>query len=125
MIHDILPEHWKRFVAQHSLVGKEIAFPWPGEAELMAVVEILDDSGVEDEARGAYPGIVVLRDGFVPIGSCSLGTGDPYFINVHDGPSGPIYKIDHTRVHADGYNPDTAVKTMLGSYLDLLNYIST
>ena len=125
MVHDLLPEHWKLFATQHSLVGREIEFPWPGKDELVAVIEIFDDGSVEHEARGAYPGIVVLRDGFVPIGGCSIGTGDPYFLNVLDGPAGPIYKIDHTQVHSNGYNHDTAVTEMLGSYHDLLRYVST
>jgi hypothetical protein len=125
MIEDLLPEHWKQFAFAHSLVGKEVEFPWPGEDGLMAVIEILDDIGVENEARRAYPGIVVFSDGFVPIGACSIGTGDPYLINLHDGPYGPIYKIDHAQVHNSGYNRETAVTKMLESYRDLLNYVST
>ena len=116
MNHDLLPDHWKQFAVEYSLVGKEIEFPWPGEDGLMAVIEILDDSGIENEARWAYPGIVVLSYGFVPIGGCWIGTGDSYFINVHDGPSGPIFKIDHAQVHASRYNRESAVVTMFESY---------
>ncbi|MDH3997654.1 MAG: hypothetical protein OET90_02340 [Desulfuromonadales bacterium] len=119
----ILPDYWKTFVEKHSLVGTEIDFPWPGDGDSMATVEILGDEYVEEEAKEHWPGIGVFQDGFVPVGACSVGTGDPYFINTNDGPNGPLYKIDHERVSPDGYNRDEAVETMLEHYEDLLKYI--
>lgn len=32
-----------------------------------------------DEALRAYPGIAVTKLGYLPIGGCMIGSGDPYF----------------------------------------------
>lgn len=125
MITKILPDYWKKFVVTHSLEGKEIEFPWPGEEDLVAGIEILNDEAVEKEATEYWPGIGVLKDGFVPVGGCMIGTGDQFFINVNDGPNGPLYKIDHERVGSDGYNRGDAVTIMLEHYEDLLKHIPT
>ena len=122
---NLVPEYWKSFVMQHPLVGTDVEFPWPGEEELTAVIEILDGDGIEHEARDAYPGIGVLQDGFVPVGTCSIGTGDPYFINVNDGPAGPLYKINHASADADGYDRESSVSTMLETYHDVLKFRNT
>ena len=119
----LLPEHWKTFVAKYSLVGAEIELPWPGEDDLTIFIEILNDEGVEREAKENWPGIGVVKDGFIPVaGSAS---GDPLFINHHDGLNGPLYLIDHEKVGTDSYNRTEAVETMLEHYEELLKYKST
>ena len=111
------------FAAKHSLVGAEVELPWPGEDDLAIFIEILNDECVEREAKENWPGIGVIKDGFIPVaGSAS---GDPLFINVHDGPNGPLYLIDHEKVGPDGYNRAEAVEIMLERYDDLLKYKST
>lgn len=37
-----------------------------------------------DEATNAYPGIVAILRGFLPVGICLEGSGDPYFIRLED-----------------------------------------
>lgn len=121
----LLPEYWTVFVTDHSLVGAEIEFPWPGQRDLSAIIEIYDSLAAEQEATEAWPGMGVQKDGFVPVGGCASGTGDPFFINVNDGPNGPLYKIDHERVRLDGYDPREAITVMLDHYEQLLDYVST
>ncbi len=51
-----------------------------------------------DEANATYPGIVALKLGFLPVGNCAIGSGDPYFLNVKDGPDPPVVRIRHDAV---------------------------
>jgi hypothetical protein len=56
------------------------------------------------EAFEAYPGILLIDHGYLPIGSCLMGSGDPYFLKpdnnnkwniyrgLHDMASGLVYK---------------------------------
>lgn len=39
----LIPDYWRHFVDTNHLLGREIEFPWPGEENLVAVIEILDD----------------------------------------------------------------------------------
>lgn len=48
-----------------------------------------------DEATVVYPGISAIRQGFLPVGICLEGTGDPYFLRVKDG---VLVRIPHDAV---------------------------
>lgn len=67
--------------ADHSGLGAEIRW--------MTVEEIID------EAKNAYPGIVAIRFGYMPVGMCLEGSGDPYFIRLKDG---ALVRIPHDAV---------------------------
>jgi len=45
-----------------------------------------------DEANEAFPGILAVRCGFLPIGQCLVGSGDPYFLRLSDG---AVVRIPH------------------------------
>ena len=62
-------------------------------------------------------------DGYVPVASCLIGTGDYYYINVNDGPGGPLYRIYHEAVGEHGYKANEAVAVVLSNYERLLEYI--
>ncbi|MCC7422987.1 MAG: hypothetical protein IT428_22150 [Planctomycetaceae bacterium] len=117
------PPHFQQFAAAHRLVGAMIEIPEADDASgLGASFQILDDAGVAGELD-AYPGTVVAADGFVPIGGCLLGSGDPYFIRSSDPAPGPVYRIYHDSVFDADYDRDEAVATVLESYEDLLRFI--
>jgi hypothetical protein len=125
---DLFPEYWKEFVNKNNLEWAEIEFPWPdedgadGEDDLNVIVEILDDKTAEREAYELWPGIGILKDGYIPVGGCGIGSGDPFCINKNDGKNGPLYLVDHERVGLDGYDKDDAISVMLNNYEELLAY---
>ncbi len=119
----LIPDYWRHFVDTNHLLGREIEFPWPGEENLVAVIEILDDKNIEMEANELWPGIGIRKDGFIPIGGCSIGSGDPYCINIHDGEGGPLYVADHECVGLEGYDRDNAISVVFKSYKELLHYL--
>lgn len=48
-----------------------------------------------DEATEAYPGIAAVPRGFLPVGVCLEGSGDPYFLRLEDG---AVVRIPHDAV---------------------------
>lgn len=121
-----MPLYWQMFVKQYHLVGRE--FSIPVESDLSGVgarIEILDELGIRTEQTESYPGIGVSKAGFLPVGGCSIGTGDPYFINESDGGGGPLYRIYHDEVVDESYDPVRAIAMVLMDYRDLLEYGDT
>ena len=121
-----MPPYWRTFIEQHHLVGRK--FSIPVESDMSAVgaeIEIFDEHGIRAEQTELYPGIVVSKAGFVPVGGCSIGTGDSYFINARDGEGGPLYRIYHDQVMDESYDPASAVTVVLKDYRDLLKYVDT
>ncbi|MFC1850342.1 hypothetical protein ACFL27_09145 [candidate division CSSED10-310 bacterium] len=122
----MIPQYWKAFVNDNALEYREIEIP--EDVDLTgagAEIEILDEEGIRQETEDLYSGIAVSKDGFVPVGSCQIGTGDPYFIYQNDGPKGPLYRIYHDMVGEDGYEREEATDIVLPDYTEILNYIIT
>jgi hypothetical protein len=122
----IIPHYWQTFLHQNRLAGQELSIPTAVDLSgVGAEIEILDEQGILQEQTEAYPGICVSGVGFVPIGICGIGTGDPYFINLHDGAGGPLYRIYHDEVNDENYAPPRAVVIVLEDYRELLKYVKT
>jgi hypothetical protein len=67
------------------------------------------------EAKDSYPGIAALPLGYVPIGNCGRGSGDPYFYRASDG---AIVRIPHDATsfdHADASLDESAVELVARS----------
>jgi hypothetical protein len=58
-------------------------------------IELSDASGIRSESIECYPGLAILPAGYINIGSCSGGSGDPYFISVDEGDDPPVYQVYH------------------------------
>jgi hypothetical protein len=55
----------------------------------------MEPAGMREEARELYPGIEAVKNGYLPIGTCMVGSGDPYFLKVADGKNPPVVRIPH------------------------------
>lgn len=120
----IHPDYWTQFIIENDLIETEIDIPESSDlSEVGASFEIFDEKNSIDESENFYPGIAVKAEGFIPIGGCTIGTGDPYFINIHEGKNGALYRIYHNSVSEDGYNKEDAIDTVLGSFTEILKYI--
>ena len=119
------PDHWQSFMAQHSPPGHQVAIPEQDDVSgVGAEFEILDQKQADSEATEFYPGIAAQSQGYIPVGSCVLGTGDPYFIKESDPPPGPLYRIYHDSCDASGLQ-EGAVDIVLNSYTDIAKYTQT
>lgn len=121
----MFPAYWQSFLDQYSLTGKMASVP--EDVDMTghgAELTFMAPNESKQEAEDFYPGIAVVADGYVPVGNCEIGTGDPYFINSNDGPNGPLYRIYHEAVHAEeGYDASEAIATVLDRYNELLEYL--
>ena len=70
------------------------------------------------EATEASPGREAIRDGFVPIGKCLEGSGDPYFVSREKDDS-PLVRIPHGAARG-GRLDLRAVETVASSLSDFL-----
>lgn len=68
------------------------------ETELGVEMRWLTPSQMINEALETFPGIAASPRGYLPVGMCLEGTGDPYFINVGDGDNPPLVRIPHEAV---------------------------
>jgi hypothetical protein len=117
------PPEYNRFVKEHHLIGREVEIPEENDLSgAGASIELFDEANAIGESTDYYPGIVVKADGYVPIGGCAIGCGDPYFINLHDSQPGPVYRIYHDSVLDEKYDRKQAIARVLDSYEELLLY---
>jgi len=49
-------------------------------------------------------------------------SGDYYYINVNDGPGGPLYRIYHDAISERGYKREEAVALVLNNYEHLVKH---
>ena len=124
----MVPEYWKNFIVSNLLVGKCCEIPEKSDLSELdgGDLKIFSEADIVKEANEFYPGLIVKKDGFIPVASCLQGSGDPYFINVNDGPNGCLYRIYHDAemIDDDNYNLDDAVNIVLNNYTDLLKFVS-
>ncbi len=73
------------------------------ESGLGAELRWMTANEMIDEATNAYPGIAAVRHGFLPVGICLVGTGDPYFLRLRDG---AVVRIPHDAVSQDELDVD-------------------
>ncbi len=112
-----MPPHWLQFLQSEGFVGRETTIPEVDDLSgVGAEIAWLTEGDSRYERDQLYPGLGVKKDGYVPVGGCSIGTGDPYFIREQDGVGGPLYRIYHDEVHADGYDAKKAIAIVLPDY---------
>lgn len=120
---NITPEYWTLFINENNISSSEFDIPESNDlSSVSATFTIMDAKNVLQEATECYPGCIVIKDGYVPVGACEIGSGDPYFININDGPNGKLYRIYHDCVLGDNYSKDNAVAVVLEHYEDMLKF---
>lgn len=77
------------------LCGLELGWQASEADDNVSWLEWSDGPGILSESQESYPGLAILPAGFVNIGSCAMGTGDPYFISVNEGDDPPVYQVYH------------------------------
>ena len=116
----MIPEYWSKFVDKHQLTGKDFKIDEDDDlSELGADLQIMTKEQSIDEATNFYPGITVLKQGYVPVAMCLTGSGDYYYINKNDGSAGSLYRIYHDSV-TESEIYEGAIDKVLENYEQLL-----
>ncbi|MBL8524978.1 MAG: hypothetical protein JNN20_14910 [Betaproteobacteria bacterium] len=122
----MLPQYWIDFLDSNGLRGKYCDIGEDlDESGAGAYLSIFNEAQSLDEATNFWPGIAVFPDGYIPVASCQIGSGDPYFINVGEGPNGCLYRIRHDAVNVDGYKAEDAIEVILRNYELLIGHIKS
>jgi len=66
-----------------------------------------DPSDQIEEAYKCYPGRLVIKDDYLPIGMCLSGSGDPYFLKTIDQKY-MVFRLPHDAIYEDNYDYDSA-----------------
>jgi len=119
----MIPQYWLDFVQANQIVRRSFHLTEENdESGVGADLTILTREDSVDEATKYWPGIGVAPDGFVPVASCDVGSGNWFYINSNDGINGPLYCIYHDSVSERGYEPSDAIAVVLQNYEQLLSY---
>jgi len=93
----IIPAWYSDLVTSVPMIG--LNFGWQSsearsEDDGISWVEWFDAANVRLEMLELHPGVSLLERGYFCVAG-SNGTGDQYFVSVHDGDDPPLYQIDH------------------------------
>lgn len=86
-------------LSSRPMVG--VNFVVPPEADesgMGADFRFMTAAEMIEESVSAYPGISAVSHGFLPVGVCLEGSGDPYFVRLSDG---AVVRIPHDAVSED------------------------
>src|SRR5687767_11332163 len=91
-----LPPALAKLLTSTPLVGLNLVLDdEQDESGLGADLRWMTAEEMIDEAKNVYPGIAAVPLGFLPVGICLEGSGDPYFIRLKDG---AVVRIPHDAV---------------------------
>ncbi|OUS23904.1 hypothetical protein A9Q98_14320 [Thalassotalea sp. 42_200_T64] len=78
-----------------------------------------------DEMYEYYPGIAVLDMGYIPIGSCMEGSGDPYFVKLNQNPENSnVVRIRHDLVEDDDTYLESNIEIVSNDLTDFFSNCS-
>lgn len=119
------PDFWIKFVSENELAGAIVSVPEDCDQSGLGVeLAFLTPEQSIDESINCWPGLAVAKDGYVPVCSCLIGSGDYYYIRATDGMDGPLYRIYHDAVYKNGYDQNEAIALVLGNYEEMLAYVA-
>ena len=82
----------------YSIIGQKFILSKDIDKSKYGVdMEWLSPQDQIDEAFDFYPGIVAVKNNFLPVGSCCAGSGNPYFIR-RQGDEWCVYRILHDMI---------------------------
>jgi len=93
----LVPDWFIQLVTDYKLAGACFSLnKEDDDSKLGAKIIWLSAEQIVSEAIDVEPGISVLSSGFLPIGACGLGSGDPYFLDLRRSSNDPpLVRIPH------------------------------
>ena len=99
----LLPAYLLDWLGSYPLVGTEFSLSEEeDESGLGVEMQWLTPAQMISETIDTYPGIVAVPLGYLPVGMCLVGSGDPYFLKINPGDDPPVVRIPHEAADADG-----------------------
>ena len=116
----MIPEYWRNFIIANDIIGCDFEVSEEDDlSELGADIRIMNIEQCISEATECYPGIVALKEGYVPVAMCLAVSGDYYYIKIKEGENGSLYRIYHDAVEGETI-ANNGIEKVLSSYASLL-----
>ena len=116
----MIPEYWRNFITINDIIGCDFEVSEEDDlSELGAEIRIMNIDQCISEATECYPGIIAIKEGYVPVAMCLAGSGDYYYIKITEGKNGSLYRVYHDAVDEDSIGINGIEKVLL-SYASLL-----
>jgi hypothetical protein len=116
----MIPDYWRNFIKINNITGCDFEISEEEDlSELGADLKIMSIEECISEATECYPGILALKEGYVPVAMCLAGSGDYYYIKVAEGENGSLFRICHDAVDG-GLLVSNGIEKVLNSYASLL-----
>jgi hypothetical protein len=104
---NLIPDWLTGILKEHRITGSVFVLSEDDDESRLGVeMQWLTPEQIIDEGLNAYPGIVALRRGYLPVGSCLIGSGDPYFLNMSVPEDPPVVRIPHEAASSSGDSID-------------------
>lgn len=121
----ILPDWYLSLLQSYPLSGTCFSLEDEDDLSEMGVeLKWFSPEEIVDEAQNMFPGKSVLSLGYLPIGACLLGSGDPYFIKfIGSSMNPPLVRIPHD-LSADNDYPESEIELVchsLSSFFEKAN----
>ncbi len=113
----VIPDWYILILKSFPLVGVSFSLDEEGDkSEMGADLKWFSPDESIEEALSVYPGKVVTKLGYLPVASCLLGSGDPYFLKIKDSASddAALVRIPHDSVSGDNY-PESDIEIVCDS----------
>lgn len=112
----VLPEWYLSLLQSFPLSGTCFSLDDEDDLSEMGVdLKWLTPEQAVDEAQNVFPGKSVLNLGYLPVGSCLAGSGDPYFIKlVSPSENPPLVRIPHDLASDNDY-PESEIELVCDS----------
>ena len=101
----LTPDWLMALLRGHALAGVGFSLNEDhDESGLGAELIWLTPAQIVSESIECQPGLSVLSHGFLPIGACAEGSGDPYFLDLRDSSADPaLVRIPHDYASSGPY----------------------
>lgn len=94
-----LPAWLVNLLRNYPLTESEFSLSEDDDAsEMGAEIKWLTPAQMISEATECFPGMAAAPIGYLPVGMCLEGSGDPYFININNGENPPPVRIPHEAI---------------------------
>lgn len=99
---DLIPRWFLDILRDYPLIGTEWSLPEEQDLSGFGVeMKWLDAADIIGEATEFEPGRSVAALEYIPIGSCLLGSGDPYFLKIAHSEDPPFVRVPHELAAAE------------------------
>jgi hypothetical protein len=99
----LVPEWLLELLAEQPLSGSEVTLAPDQDASGLGVeMRWMSPREMVSEATEAYPGPAARDRGLLPVGTCLLGSGDPYFVAAGESTDPALVRVPHDAVQSDG-----------------------